>query len=145
MNAGTWGRLAAGPIPVGLGLLAVPAKADPIADFYAKRQIVVTVGQAPGGGFDAYARLAGRHIGQQIPGNPTVVVQNRPGAGFQVVAVSPTKGTAASVQLAQSAARRHAEDVLRSMTDMGVPATRVNMASTTDPGATASEVRVFVR
>ncbi len=72
-------------------------------------------------------------------------LQNRPGAGFQVVAVSPTKGTAASVQLAQSAARRHAEDVLRSMTDMGVPATRVNMASTTDPGATASEVRVFVR
>ena len=72
-------------------------------------------------------------------------LQNRPGANFQVVAVSPTRGTAASVQIAQSTARRHAQDVMRSMTDMGVPATRLNVASTTDPSATTSEVRVFVR
>ncbi|HEY0267089.1 MAG TPA: hypothetical protein VGC16_10075 [Rhizomicrobium sp.] len=72
-------------------------------------------------------------------------LQNRPGASFQVVAVSPTRGTAASVQIAQSTARRHAQDVMRSMTDMGVPATRLNVASTTDPGTTVSEVRVFVR
>lgn len=72
-------------------------------------------------------------------------LQNRPSAGFQVVAVAPTRGTAASVQMAQSTARRHAQDVVRSMTDMGVPATRLNVASTTDPGANASEVRVFVR
>jgi len=49
------------------------------------------------------------------------------------------------VQIAQSTARRHAEAVMRSMTDMGVPATRVGVASTTDPSATVSEVRVFVR
>jgi hypothetical protein len=72
-------------------------------------------------------------------------LQSRPGAGFQVVAVSPTKGTAAAVQIAQTAARRHAEDVVRSITDMGVPASRLNVASTTDPNATANEVRVFVR
>ncbi len=72
-------------------------------------------------------------------------LQNRPSAGFQVVAVSPTRGTAASVQIAQSTSRRHAQDVMRSMTDMGVPATRLAVTSTTDPGATASEVRVFVR
>jgi prefoldin subunit 5 len=72
-------------------------------------------------------------------------LQNRPGANFQVVAVSPTRGSAASVQIAQTTARRHAEDVMRTMTDMGVPATRLNVASTTDPNATASEVRVFVR
>ena len=72
-------------------------------------------------------------------------LQNRPGASFQVIAVSPTRGTAASVQIAQSAARRHAEDIMRSMSDMGVPATRMNVASTTDPSATTSEVRVFVR
>jgi hypothetical protein len=72
-------------------------------------------------------------------------LQSRPGASFQVVAVSPTRGTAASVQIAQSTARRHAQDVMRSMTDMGVPATRLNVASTTDAGATSSEVRVFVR
>ncbi|HWY65380.1 MAG TPA: hypothetical protein VNX61_09205 [Rhizomicrobium sp.] len=72
-------------------------------------------------------------------------LQNRPGANFQVVAVSPTRGTAASVQIAQSTARRHAQDVMRTMTDMGVPATRLNVGSTTDPNATSSEVRVFVR
>ena len=72
-------------------------------------------------------------------------LQNRPGASFQVVAVSPTRGNAASVQIAQGAARRHAEDVMRSMSDMGVPATRMGVASTTDPGTSVSEVRVFVR
>ena len=72
-------------------------------------------------------------------------LQNRPGANFQVVAVSPTRGSAASVQIAQTTARRHAQDVMRSMTDMGGPAARLNVASTTDPAATASEVRVFVR
>jgi hypothetical protein len=72
-------------------------------------------------------------------------LQNRPGASFQVVAVSPTRGTAASVQIAQTTARRHAQDVMRSMTDMGVPASRLAVASTTDPGTAVSEVRVFVR
>jgi hypothetical protein len=62
-----------------------------------------------------------------------------------VVAVSPTRGTAASVQIAQTTARRHAQDVMRSMTDMGVPASRLAVASTTDPGTAVSEVRVFVR
>jgi hypothetical protein len=72
-------------------------------------------------------------------------LQSRPGASFQVVAVSPTRGNAASVQIAQSTARRHAQDIMRSMTDMGVPAARLNVASTTDPGTSVSEVRVFVR
>ncbi len=72
-------------------------------------------------------------------------LQSRPSAGFEVVAVSPTRGNAASVQIAQSNARRHAQAVMRSMTDMGVPASRMGVASTTDPAATTSEVRVFVR
>jgi hypothetical protein len=72
-------------------------------------------------------------------------LQARPNANFQVVAVSPTRGNAASVQIAQTTARRHAQEVMRSMTDMGVPASRLNVASSTDPSAAASEVRVFVR
>jgi len=72
-------------------------------------------------------------------------LQSRPNAGFEVVAVSPTRGTAASVQIAQTIAKRHAQEVIRSMTDMGVPATRMGVASSTDPGAADSEVRVFVR
>jgi len=72
-------------------------------------------------------------------------LQSRPSAGFEVVAVSPSRGNAASVQIAQTTARRHAQAVMRSMTDMGVPASRMGVASTTDPATTASEVRVFVR
>ena len=72
-------------------------------------------------------------------------LQTRPGAAFSVVAVSPTRGTATAVQLAQTAAHRHAQEVMRSMTDMGVPASRLAAASATDPTATSSEVRVFVR
>ena len=72
-------------------------------------------------------------------------LQSRPNANFQVVAVSPTRGNAASVQIAQTTARRHAQEVMRSMTDMGVPASRLNVASSTDPAAAASEVRVFIR
>jgi hypothetical protein len=72
-------------------------------------------------------------------------LQSRPNANFEVVAVSPTRGNAASVQIAQTTARRHAQEVVRSMTDMGVPASRVNVAASTDPATAASEVRVFVR
>jgi hypothetical protein len=72
-------------------------------------------------------------------------LQTRPNASFDVLAVSPTRGTAASVQLAQTEAQRHAQAVMRSMTDMGVPATRLSVSSTTDPSIGTSEVRVYVR
>ena len=57
------------------------AKADPIADFYTGKQITFIVGSDPGGGYDAQARLVARHLSRFIPGNPTVLVQNMPGAG----------------------------------------------------------------
>lgn len=72
-------------------------------------------------------------------------LQSRPGSGFAVVAVSPTRGTAAAVQLAQTDAVRHARDVVRTLSDMGVPANRLAMSSSTDPGIGSSEVRVYVR
>jgi tripartite-type tricarboxylate transporter receptor subunit TctC len=62
--------------------LAVSAAyADPVADFYIGRQLNLIVGYGPGGGYDIYARLLSRHLGRFIPGNPTIVVQNMPGAG----------------------------------------------------------------
>src|SRR6188472_1856695 len=61
--------------------IAAPASAQSVADFYQGKQITLIVGAASGGGYDAQARLLGRHIGKHIPGNPTVVVQNMPGAG----------------------------------------------------------------
>ncbi len=63
------------------GAAATPATADAVADFYKGKQITMIVGYGTGGGFDVYARLVARHIVRFIPGNPTAVVQNMPGAG----------------------------------------------------------------
>jgi tripartite-type tricarboxylate transporter receptor subunit TctC len=53
--------------------------------FYAGKTLRIVVGLAPGGGFDTYARAIGRHLGKHIPGNPTVIVDNMPGAGSIVL------------------------------------------------------------
>jgi tripartite-type tricarboxylate transporter receptor subunit TctC len=59
-------------------LLATPA---PAADFYAGKTIDLVVSNAPGGGFDIYARTIARHMYRHIPGQPVIVVKNMPGAG----------------------------------------------------------------
>ena len=61
--------------------LALPARAQPAEEFYRGRTVTILVGFTAGGGYDLYARLLGRHLGRHIPGNPTIVVQNMPGAG----------------------------------------------------------------
>jgi tripartite-type tricarboxylate transporter receptor subunit TctC len=61
--------------------LAFPAHAQSVEEFYRGRSITILVGFTAGGGYDLYARLLGRHMGRHIPGNPTIVVQNMPGAG----------------------------------------------------------------
>jgi len=70
-------------------------------------------------------------------------LQAKPGASFSVVAVSPTGGSASALAKAQREAQRHAQDVLKSMTDMGVPAARVTISSSTEPGISSTEVRVY--
>jgi tripartite-type tricarboxylate transporter receptor subunit TctC len=62
------------------GILGATSSA-PAQDFYKGKTLTIVVGSTPGGGFDGVARrLAGR-LGEHIPGNPTVIVQNMPGAG----------------------------------------------------------------
>ena len=51
------------------------------AQTYPSKTITIVVGFSPSGGYDLYARNLSRHISKHIPGNPTVVVQNQPGAG----------------------------------------------------------------
>jgi tripartite-type tricarboxylate transporter receptor subunit TctC len=82
---------------IGLGL-AVPAHAQSVEDFYRNRAITILVGFTAGGGYDLYARLLGRHIGRHVLGNPTILVQNMPGAGSLkatqfVYSVAPKDGT----------------------------------------------------
>jgi tripartite-type tricarboxylate transporter receptor subunit TctC len=57
------------------------------APFYEGKTMRIIVGAAPGGGFDTYSRAIARHMGKYIPGHPTMIVENMPGAGF-VLAVS---------------------------------------------------------
>jgi tripartite-type tricarboxylate transporter receptor subunit TctC len=74
------------------------ARADEAADFYRGKTISVIVGFGAGGGYDSYARLLAHHLGNHIPGAPTVVVQNMEGAGSMraanyVYSVAPKDGT----------------------------------------------------
>ena len=69
-------RVAALWLPLAL-LAAHPAFTD---DFYRGKQLTIVAGSAPGGGYDAYARLLQHSFGNHIPGRPNVVVENMPGA-----------------------------------------------------------------
>ena len=82
------------------GLLAMPAAGqEDVAAFYRGKTLRIVVGVAVGSGYDINARLLARHLGAHVPGNPTVIVQNQPGAGSltmtnQLYAAGPFDGTA---------------------------------------------------
>ena len=63
------------------GLAVPPAQADGLADFYRGKTVSLVVGSSTGGGYDTMTRAIARFIGKHVPGNPTVVVRNMPGAG----------------------------------------------------------------
>ena len=72
--------------------VSAPATA---ADVFHGSTINIVVGFGPGGGYDEYGRLLARHIGKHIPGKPTLVVQNMPGAA-SLKAVQYLQGSAPS-------------------------------------------------
>ena len=72
-------------IAIGLGLL-FRATVSAQESFYKGKTIRIIVGAPPGGGYDTYSRLIARHIGKHIPGNPTVIVENMPGAATLISA-----------------------------------------------------------
>jgi tripartite-type tricarboxylate transporter receptor subunit TctC len=55
-------------------------------NFYQGKTIRMIVGFTAGGGYDAYTRTVGRHMGKHIPGNPAILVENMPGAGSMISA-----------------------------------------------------------
>lgn len=78
--------------------LIEPAAADSVANFYKGKQIQILIGSGAGGGYDTYARLVARHLGKHIPGHPTIVPSNKPGAGSltmtnELVNAGPFDGT----------------------------------------------------
>ncbi len=62
-------------------IAASTASAQSVEEFYSGKTIEVRIGFSVGGGYDTYARLLAQHMGKHIPGNPTLVPQNEPGAG----------------------------------------------------------------
>lgn len=87
-----------GAVALCVAIGASAAHAQSPADFYRGKTVTVIVGYGPGGGYDIYSRLLSRHLGNQIPGGPNVIVQNMPGAAGVVASnniyvASPKDGT----------------------------------------------------
>src|SRR5215210_4341030 len=86
-------------LAVVLGTTGTGSAQQDVADFYRGKTVRLVVGVAVGSGYDITARALQRHLGTYIPGNPTVIVQNQPGAGSltmtnQLYAAGPFDGTA---------------------------------------------------
>ena len=67
-------------------LAAIPLAAGAQSSPYAGKTITIVVGYKAGGGYDAMARLLARHLPKHIPGKPTIIVQNMPGANSMIAA-----------------------------------------------------------
>ena len=72
-------------------------------------------------------------------------LERKPSATFTIQAVAPNAGSAAEVAVNTNASRQNAENVLRSLTNMGLPADRVSLSATMSPEIQSNEVRIFVR
>ena len=107
---------------LGLTLLAPPARADAVSDFYKGKTVTLIVGYGTGGGYDVFARLLARYLGKYIPGNPSVIVQNMPGAGSMravnaLYNTAPKDGTTIGMFAAPASV---AENPCRSMRSKGM-------------------------
>jgi hypothetical protein len=82
---------------------------------------------------------------QQLYQAVSKTLERRPDAHFDVVAVAPGGGGAAEGALGQSQSRRYANQVMRSLTEMGLPAGRIALSATTNPGSATNEVQIYIR
>jgi tripartite-type tricarboxylate transporter receptor subunit TctC len=119
------------------GACSLPARAETAADFFKGRQVTIYIGTGPGGGYDFYGRLVARHLGRHIPGTPSVVPNNMPGAGSLRAAnflyeVAPKDGTALGI-ITQTVALEEA---------LGTPGVRYKAADFTWIGRVTSNVEV---
>ena len=71
---------------VSLFLLAGIPRPASAQEFYKGKTIRIIVGYAAGGGCDLYSRAISRYMGKRVPGNPTIFVDNMPGAGGVILA-----------------------------------------------------------
>ena len=98
MRARRPGAALVAPALLGLAALAAATPAAAQADFYKGKTVEVIISTGAGGGLDANGRIVARHLGNHIPGNPTIVAKNMPGAGHiraanYVFSQAPKDGT----------------------------------------------------
>jgi tripartite-type tricarboxylate transporter receptor subunit TctC len=120
--------------------LALCAPATAQTPFFAHKTITISIGYTAGGSYDLYGRLVARHLGKHIPGQPTVVPQNMPGAGSLKAAnylyeVAPRDGTALGV-VVESAALEQA---------LSNPAAQYDAAKFTYVGRVATSNNIFIQ
>jgi tripartite-type tricarboxylate transporter receptor subunit TctC len=109
------------------------------SDMFAGKTVTIYIGYTAGGSYDLYGRLVSRHLGAHLPGHPSVVVQNMPGAGSLKAAnylyeVAPRDGTALGV-VVESAALEQA---------LGNPAAQYDAAKFTYVGRVATSNNIFM-
>jgi len=121
-------------------LAAGDAAAQPSEQFFARKTVTITIGYTAGGSYDLYGRMVARHLGKHIPGQPTLIAQNMPGAGSLKAAnylyeVAPRDGTALGV-VVESAALEQA---------LASPAVQYDAAKFTYVGRVATSNNIFMQ
>src|SRR6266478_843899 len=116
------------------------AHTEPAAPFFARKTITITIGHSAGGSYDLYGRMIARHLGRHIPGAPTVIAQNMPGAGSLKAAnylyeVAPKDGTVLGV-VVETAALEQA---------LANPAVQYDAARFTYIGRVATSNNIFMQ
>src|SRR5215510_13821750 len=114
--------------------------AQPAEQFFARKTVTVTIGYTAGGSYDLYGRMIARHLGKHLPGMPTVIAQNMPGAGSLKAAnylydVAPKDGTALGV-IVESAALEQA---------LANPAVQYDAAKFSYIGRVATSNNIFMQ
>lgn len=74
-------RIIHGLMAMAAGFAVGPLAAQDLTSVYKGQQLKLIISSATGGGYDSYARTVARHLGDHLPGHPTIVAQNMPGAG----------------------------------------------------------------
>jgi tripartite-type tricarboxylate transporter receptor subunit TctC len=120
-------------------LAAGATAASAQSEMFAGKTITIYVGYTAGGSYDLYGRLISRHLSAHLPGHPSVVVQNMPGAGSlkagnYLYEVAPRDGTALGV-IVESAALEQA---------LGNPAAQYDAAKFTYVGRVATSNNIFM-
>ena len=121
-------------------LAAGAGGAQPVEQFFARHTVTIVIGYTAGGSYDLYGRMVARHLGKHIPGQPTVIAQNMPGAGSLKAAnylyeLAPKDGTALGV-IVESAALEQA---------LANPAVQYDAGKFTYLGRVATSNNIFMQ